>query len=185
MSTLRTVAIATIVAVAAGALVNTQSASAGTAERGKYVEPYDDTFNACGTMVEASGTIAGHYVGQLRGDDPVPFYVDHFVDRTTYTNLGTHRSYTTVNRVTHLDRSFEQIDETTIRITFQEPGTFTVYDGNGALYYRQAGQQRYDIVIDTKGTEDDEDDVVLDFNYETHGHFVDNDFCADVEALTT
>lgn len=185
MSALRALAMATTVAVGAAGLINVSAASAGTAERGRYADPYTDEFAACGTVVDVSGTVAGHYVGQLRGANPEAFYLDHFVDRTTYTNTATQRSWSTVSRVTHLDTSFEQVDDTVIHFSFKESGVFTVYDGAGNLYYRQSGLQLYDVVVDTKGTEDDEDDVVLDFNYSDHGHFTANDFCADLEALTT
>lgn len=180
----RTVAIAAAIGIAVSSLVGVGPASAGTAERGRYVDNYDFDVDACGTPVNISGTSTGHFVGQLRGSNPVPFYLDQFVDTTTYTNLDTGRSYVTVSRTTHLDVDFVQVDATIIRISGKDAGTFSVYDGEGNLYYRQAGLQRFTATIDTLGTEDDSDDVLLDIDFTAHGHFIDNDFCDDVAALT-
>jgi hypothetical protein len=177
-------ALATTLAVAVSSLVGVGPASAGTAERGRYVDPYNFDVDACGTPVNINGTTTGHFVGQLRGSNPVPFYVDHFVDRTTYTNLDTLRSYSTVSRITHVDTYFAQIDDTIISVAGNESGTFSVYDSAGNLYYRQAGLQQFSAVIDTQGTETDEDDVFLEFDLTVHGHFGDSDFCDDVDALT-
>lgn len=178
-------AVAAVVGIAVSCLVGVSPASAGTAERGKYSEPYHDVVKTCGTTMQFDGVTTGHFVGQLRGRNPVPFYLDHFVDRTTYTNLDTERSFSSVGRITHLDTEFTQLEGTLIRISGKDAGTFTVYDGNGAFYYRLAGLQRFTAVIDTLGTEDEEDDVFLDFSFAEHGNFFDNDFCEDVEALTT
>jgi hypothetical protein len=176
---------AAAIGITVSSLVGVAPASAGTAERGRYVDNYNLNVDACGTPVNISGTSTGHFVAQLRGSNPVPFYLDHFVDTATYTNLDTGRSYVTVNRITHMDVDFVQVSATIIHVAGKDAGTFSVYDGEGNLYYRQAGLQRFTATIDTMGTEDDADDVLLDFEYTSHGHFIDNSFCADVAALTS
>jgi hypothetical protein len=110
---------------------------------------------------------------------------DHFVDSSTYTNLETGRSYTTIARVTHGDVRITLVEGTIYEESIHEAGTFSVYDGDGALYYRQAGNQRIMLLVDTMGTPDGEDDQVLDFDYSAVGHFPGGDFCDDVQVLTS
>ena len=185
MNSSRIHAAAVVLTLAAGSLVTAAPAFAGTADRGSYNESYTDTFNGCGTPVGVSGTVTGNYIDQLRGSDPVPFYHDHFVDTTTYTNLDTGRSFVTVNRVTHLDTEYVQLTDTIVRASGKDSGTFTVYDGDGWVYHRQSGLSRGTFVIDTMGTDDPSDDVLLDAQFSTYGHVPGADFCADVQALTS
>jgi hypothetical protein len=44
--------------------------------------------------------------------------------------------------------------------------------------------QRKALVVDSMDTNDPSDDVVLDAEFLSHGHFPDGDFCADVRTLT-
>ena len=168
----------------AGTWTASAPAVAGTADRGTYTQSYTDTIDACGTPVGVSGTVVGRYLDQLRGSDPEPYYHDHFTDTTTFTNLDTRRSYVTVNEATHIDIQRVEVTGTIIRATGQDAGTFSVYDGNGNLYRRQAGLQRGTFVIDTMGTADPSDDVLLDVEFSSYGHLPSADFCADVQALT-
>jgi hypothetical protein len=133
----------------------------------------------------ATGNVTGKYIDQLRGSDPVPFYHDHFVDTTTYTNLDTGRSFFTVNRVTHLDTEFVQVTDTIVSMSGKDSGTFSVYDSTGKLYHRQSGLSRGTLVIDTMGTDDPSDDVVVDAQFSSYGHIPNADFCADVATLTS
>jgi hypothetical protein len=178
------VAVAGFAFAMSGVVANTP-AVAGTADRGTYSEDYSDTFGACGVSMALSGNVTGNYIDQLRGSDPVPFYHDHFVDTTTYTNLDTGRSFYTVNRITHMDREFVQVTDTVISMSGQDAGTFTVYDRSGRVYHRQSGLSRGTIVVDTMGTDDPSDDVVLDAQFSLYGHDPHADFCADVLALTS
>src|SRR6266542_4069470 len=107
-----------------GMVLAAAPASASVIDRGRYVDPYTDTFDACGTTVDVTGVVAGHFVEVLRGDQPLSYVADHFVDRTTYTNTSTGRSWSTVITFTHLDLSIELIAGTTYRGTGQDAGTF-------------------------------------------------------------
>jgi hypothetical protein len=171
--------------IAGSGFVSATPAVAGTADRGTYSDDYSDTFDGCGTPVGVSGTVAGRFIDQLRGSNPVPFSHDHFVDATTYTNLDTGRSFVTVNRATHLDTEYVHVTGTIVRISGKDSGTFSVYDGSGKLYRRQSGLQRATFIVDTMGTPDSSDDVLLDAQFSSYGHFPNADFCADVEALTS
>jgi hypothetical protein len=184
MATRRATATAAAIGITVAGLVGAAPASAGTAERGHYTDQYDYDVSACGTTINISGTTTGHFVAQLRGANPVPFYLDHFVDRTTFTNLATARSYIVVNRRTHLDVDYVEVSDTVIRVAGKDAGTASVYRQDGTLYYRLAGLERFTALIDTKGTEDGSDDEIIDAQLTQHGKFPTTDFCADVEALT-
>lgn len=185
MNTSSMVATAAALGIAASTFIGATPALAGTADRGTYSDDYSDTFDACGTPVGVSGNVTGHFIDQLRGSNPVPFYHDHFVDATTYTNLDTGRSFFTVNRATHLDTEYVQVTDTIVRTSGKDSGTFSVYDSSGKLYRRQSGLSRGTFVIDTRGTDDPSDDVLLDAQFSSYGHVPGGDFCADVEALTS
>ena len=154
-------------------------ASASVIDRENYVDPYTDTFDACGTTIDMNGAATGHFVEILRGAQPLSYVADHFVDRTTFTNRATGRSWSTVTRFTHLDLSIELIAGTTYRGTGQDAGTFSVYDSAGNLYRREAGDRKFTEIFDISTDESLSYDVV------TVGHFNDSNFCADLEALTT
>jgi hypothetical protein len=185
MNTSRILAAAAAVGIAASGFLAATPALAGTADRGTYSEDYTDSFDGCGTPVGISGTVTGHFVDQVRGSNPVPFYHDHFIDTTTFTNLDTGRSFSTVNRASHIDTEHVQVTGTIVRDSGQDSGTFSVYDSSGRLYRRQSGLQRATFVVDTMGTDDEADDVLLDAEFSTYGHHPDADFCADVQALTS
>lgn len=185
MNTSRTLAAVAALGMAAAGLFAASPAVAGTADRGTYTEDYSDIFDGCGTSVGVSGTVTGQYLDQLRGSNPVPFYHDHFLDTTTYTNLDTGRSFFTVNRATHLDTEHVQLTGTIVRISGKDSGTFSVYDSSGTLFHRQSGLSRATFVVDTMGTDDPSDDVVLDARFSSYGHVPDVQFCSDVAALTS
>jgi hypothetical protein len=172
-------AVTTGVGTALACLIAAAPASASVIDRGHYTDSYADTFDACGMTVDVIGEVSGHFVEILRGDQPLSYIADHFVDRTTYTNVGTGRSWSTVITFTHLDLSIELIAGTTYRGTGQEAGTFSVYDSAGNLYYRDAGNRKFTAVFDISTDES------LSFDVVHVGHFNDSDFCADLEALTT
>jgi hypothetical protein len=154
-------------------------ASASVIDRGPYVDHYTDTFDACGTTVDVTGVAAGRFVEVLRGDQPLSYVAEHFVDRRTYTNASTGRSWSTVTRFAHHDLSIQLIAGTTYRATGHDAGTFSVYDSAGNLYYRDAGNRKFTEVFDISTDES------LSFDVVTVGHFNDSGFCADLEALTT
>jgi hypothetical protein len=173
------VAVTTGVGVVLAGVIAAAPASASVIDRGRYVDPHTDTFDVCGTTVDETGVATGQFVEVLRGDQPFSYVAEHFVDRTTYTNASTGRSWSTVIRFTHLDLSIELIAGTTYRGTGQDAGTFSVYDSAGNLYYRDAGNRRFTEVFDISTDES------LSFDVVNVGHFNDSDFCADLEALTT
>jgi hypothetical protein len=165
-------------------LIGAVPATAGVADRGTYVDNYTDHFDACGTSVDVSGTVSGRFIDQLRGSDPSPYHFEHFVDRTTYTNVATHRSFSTVAQTTHLDTGVVPLGGNLIAASGKDAGTFSVYDSAGNLYYRLAGLQRGTFVIDTMGTPDPSDDQIVSAQSTDHGHFPASDFCADLLTLT-
>jgi hypothetical protein len=173
------VAVTTGLGMVLAGVIAAAPASASVIDRGSYVDPYTDTFDACGTTIDVTGVSTGHFVEVLRGDQPLSYVADHFVDRTTYTNTSTGRSWSTVTTFTHLDLSIELIAGTTYRGTGQDAGTFSVYDSAGSLYYRDAGNRKFTEVFDISTDES------LSFDVVNVGHFNDSGFCADLEALTT
>jgi hypothetical protein len=173
------VAVATGLGVVLAGVIAAAPASASVIDRGRYVDSYADTFDACGTTVDVTGEVSGQFVEVLRGDQPLSYVAEHFVDRTTYTNVSTGRSWSTVITFTHLDLSIELIEATTYRGTGQDAGTFSVYDSAGNLYYREAGDRKFTEVFDISTDES------LSFDVVNVGHFNDSGFCADLEALTT
>ncbi|MDT4937514.1 MAG: hypothetical protein QOG80_1185 [Pseudonocardiales bacterium] len=185
MNTPRAIAAAAAVGIAASTIIAAAPALAGTADRGTYTSDYSDSFDGCGVPVAVSGTVTGNYIDQLRGSNPVPFYHDHFIDTTTYTNLDTGRSFFTVNRATHLDTEYVQVTGTIVRMSGKDSGTFSVFDSSGKLYRRQSGLSRGTFVVDTMGTTDPSDDVLLDAQFSSYGHTPSADFCADVATLTS
>jgi hypothetical protein len=172
-------ALATGLSVALGCLIAAAPASASVIDRGRYTDRYADTFDACGTTVHVTGTVSGRFVEILRGDQPLSYVAEHFVDRATYTNVSTGRSWSTVIKFTHLDLRIELIAGTTYRGTGQDVGTFSVYDSAGNLYYRDAGNRKFTEVFDISTDES------LSFDVVNVGHFNNSGFCADLEALTT
>jgi hypothetical protein len=173
------VAVTTGVGMVLAGVIAAAPAAASVIDRERYVDPYTDTFDACGTTVVVTGVTTGQFVEVLRGDQPLSYVAEHFVDRTTYTNTSTGRSWSTVLRFTHLDLRIELISGTTYRGTGHDAGTFSVYDSAGNLYYRQAGNRKITEVFDISTDES------LSFDVVTVGHFPDSGFCADLEALTT
>ena len=137
------VAVTTALGMVLAGVIAAAPASASVIDRGRYVDPYTDTFDACGTTVDVTGVSTGHFVEVLRGDQPLSYVADHFVDRTTYTNASTGRSWSTVTTFTHLDLSIELVTGTIYRGTGQEAGTFSVYESAGRLYYRDAGNRKF------------------------------------------
>jgi hypothetical protein len=162
----------------AGAVTATP-ASASVIDRGRYVDPYSASFDDCGTTVDVSGVVTGQFLERLRGDQPLSYDAEHFVNRTTYTNRSTGRSWTTVTIDTHLDISIMLISGTIYRGTGQDTGTFSVYDSAGKLYYRDAGNRKFTEVFDI-GT-----DQSISYDQVNFGHFNDSNFCDDLAALTT
>jgi hypothetical protein len=167
------------VTTAVGVTLAAAPASASVIDRGRHVDPYTDTFAACGTTIDVNGTSAGHFVEILRGAQPLSYVAEHFFDRATFTNRATGRSWSTVTKFTHLDLSIELIAGTTYRGTGQDAGTFSVYDGAGNLYYRDAGNRKFTEIFDISTDES------LSFDVVNVGHFYNSSFCADLEALTT
>jgi hypothetical protein len=160
-------------------VVSAGPASASVIDRGRYVDPYTYSFDACGTTVDVTGVASGHFLERLRGHQPLSYVAEHFVNRATYTNTHTHRSWNTVIRFTHLDLSITHLNGTIYRGTGQDAGTFSVYDSAGRLYYRDAGNRKFIEVFDV-GT-----DQSLSYDVVSVGHFNDSNLCADLKALTT
>ena len=100
-----TLAVTTGVGITLAGVLVGGPASASVIDRGTYVDPYTDTFDACGTTVDVNGASTGHFVEILRGAQPLSYVAEHFVDRTTFTNTATGRSWSTVTSFTHLDLS--------------------------------------------------------------------------------
>jgi hypothetical protein len=173
------VAAAVGVGMALAGVVTAAPASASVIDRGRYVEPYNASFVDCGTTVDVSGVVTGQFLERLRGDQPLSYVAEHFVNRTTYTNRNTGRSWTTVAIDTHLDISITPISGTIYRGTGHDTGTFSVYDSAGRLYYRDAGNRKFSEVFDI-GT-----DQSISYDQVNAGHFNDSNFCNDLAALTT
>lgn len=172
-------AVTTSLGIVFASLLAATPASASVIDRGSYVDPYTDTFDACGTTIDVTGASTGHFVEILRGHQPLSYVAEHFVDRTTYTNVTTGRSWSTVIKFTHLDLSIDLIAGTTYRGTGHDAGTFSVYDSAGNLYYRDAGNRKFTEIFDISTDES------LSFDVVNVGHFNDSSFCADLDALTT
>jgi hypothetical protein len=183
-STVLRIGCALVLAVGA-TLTSAAPSSASVVHREKYTETFTDTFNACGTRVLLEETVSGTLMIKQHGDEVVPYVHDRFFGRQTITNLKTGRSFSTSLRNNHVDVKITHVRGTIYRFTWIDAGPFTVYDGDGRVAHRIAGNLVTTALIDTKGNSDPSDDEWLSVSTEERGHWPELDFCADVRAFTT
>jgi hypothetical protein len=179
-----------VVAAAFGLItagVVTTPASAQVVEREKYsgTEPF--AFTACdGVDVQGVDQFSGTFMLRQHGSAQRAYVVDNFRIDTTYTNMQTNRSWTARTNFTHLDVKIELVSGTVYRYTWQDAGTFKVFDESGKMAYVEAGLRRETALVDTHGNLDLDDDEYLEqLNFQLRGHYSGSDFCTDLEAFTT
>ncbi len=162
-------------------------ASAQVVEREKYegTEPF--AFTACdGVDVQGADHFSGTFMLRQHGSAQRAYVFDNFTIDTIYTNLQTNRSWTAKTNMTHLDVKIEPVSGTVYRYTWQDAGTFKVFDESGKLAYVEAGLRRETALVDTHANLNlDDDEYVEQISFLLRGHYPPSDFCADLEAFTT
>jgi hypothetical protein len=169
----------------AATLMSAAPSSASVVVREKFTDTYAETFSECDSRVHVEGTVTGTLMLKRHGDKVVPYLHERVVDRTTYTNLRTGRSFTTLLRNNHVDVKITHVRGTIYRFTWIDAGTFTIYAGDGRVASRTAGLLVTTALIDTKGNSDPADDKWLSASHVERGHWPVLDFCADLRAFTT
>lgn len=178
---------ATAVGVATAAIA-TGPADAQVINRELYQDTETFMFTACdGVDVQGVDTIHGQFKVRLHGSEAAKAYVfDNYEIDSVYTNLQTGRSWTTTSNFVHLDVSIELVSGTVYRYTWQDAGTFKIFDDTGKMDRHSNGLIRESALVDTKGNLDlDDDEYLTQLSFEMRGHYPDGDFCEDLEAFTT
>jgi hypothetical protein len=178
--------IAAVAAVAAASLTAVP-ASAAVVDRVQYADSDQYTFTACdGVTIDEVDTWSGTFMLRQHGVNSPPYVFDNWQQDATITNRDTGRSWTAAWNSRHLDVKIDLVEGTIYRFTWQDAGTFKVFDGSGKLAYTQAGLFRQHALVDTKGNLDLGDDVFLeDLGTSLAGHYPGGDFCQDLVDFTT
>jgi hypothetical protein len=179
--------IAAVVIGVATTAVAAGPAAAQVIDRDLYSFTETTFFTACdGVDVQVVDNFRGQFKIRLHDSESKAYVFDNYTDDSVYTNLQTHRSWTTKSNFVHLDVSIELVSGTVYRYTWQDAGTFKIFDETGKLDRHSNGLIRESALVDTKGNLDLEDDEYLtQLSFTMRGHYPDGDFCADLEAFTT
>src|SRR3954470_2217871 len=169
------------------AAIATGPASAQVINRDLYQDTETSLFTACdGVDVQVVDTIHGQFKIRLHGSESKAYVFDNYEVDSVYTNLQTHRSWTTTSNFVHLDVTIELLSGTVYRYTWQDAGTFKIFDDTGRLDRVSSGVIRETALVDTKGNLDlDDDEYITQLSLAIRGHYPDGDFCEDLEAFTT
>jgi hypothetical protein len=170
----------------AGSMVAAPAAGA-VLDRQSYEGDDEAFFTACdGVNVHQAFHWSGTFTIRQHGTDSPAYLLDNWQTFETNTNLDTGRSWTAANNYLHADVKIDLVEGTIYRFTWQDAGTFKVFDESGKPAYTQAGLFRTSALVDTKGNTDLSDDEFLEeLDFTNVGHYPGGDFCQDLTDFTT
>ncbi len=163
------------------------TASAKIIDRERYSDTFSGQFTACGGVnVRVDGQVDGRFKVRQHGSQLRAYVFDNYLANSRYTNLQTGRSWTSTSRSTHVDVQIRLVSGTTYKFTWQDAGTFKVFDQTGKLAYVQSGLRRETALVDTHGNLNlDDDDYLIQLSVKLTGHYPFSDFCVDLRKFTT
>jgi hypothetical protein len=127
-------------------------------------DPSDPAGSFCGglTDVPLHVEIDGYFSIKEHGPNaPAPYFADRFRSTSVYTNPQTGLTYTVVRVRQSKDLSIVDNGDGTLTLTGLNTGSLWAYGPNGDLLGRQDGLARETFLVDTLGTPDPEDDVLI------------------------
>ena len=127
-------------------------------------DPSDPAGFFCGglTDVPLHVEIDGYFSIKDRGPNALsPYFADRFRSTLTYTNPQTELTYTVVRVRQTKDLRIADNGDGTMTITGLTTGSLWAYGPDGALLGRQNGLSRETFLVDTMGTPDPFDDVLI------------------------
>jgi hypothetical protein len=152
-------------------------------------DPSDPAGSFCGglTDVPLHVEIDGYFSIKDHGPNaPAPYFADRFRSTSVYTNPQTGLTYTVVRVRQSKDLSIVDNGDGTLTLTGLNTGSLWAYGPNGDLRGRQDGLARETFLVDTLGTPDPEDDVLMPQGDPVIAGLVTTvDFCDDFLSATS
>lgn len=152
-------------------------------------DPSDPTGSFCGglTSVPLHVEIDGYFSIKDHGPNaPAPYFADRFRSTMVYTNPQTGLTYTVVRVRQSKDLKIVDNGDGTLTLTGLNTGSLWAYGPNGELLGRQNGLTRETFLVDTLGTSDPNDDVLIpQGDLFTAGLVTTVDFCDDFLSATS
>lgn len=178
-----------------GGIVAGTLLTAGTSSATSPWEPYtasygpevtEDFCDVSGLDVEQEGEVtAALYRTKTKGPDQLGHWFDWETYTETWTNLANDQFVTVTGTFRGGELRVTDNEDGTVTALVQNTGTQRVYDQDGHLLARAAGQFRITVVFDDAGTPGDpSDDVPLSFSNPTSRGLV-YDFCGVVVPAIT
>ena len=133
-------------------------ATAAVIENSHFVD--SDTFDVTCPGVNAEGLFVEdvHVLIKTAGEEGLVYFAVNVHGTTTYTNLDTDKSFTSVYTFNDRDLRVTDNGDGTLTITVQTAGVFRYYDPEGKLLFVDAGNFRGQFMVDDGGTPTDPDD---------------------------
>ena len=174
-------------------LVTIGAAAAKPVDQGRYHFVNSEVIeDFCGDMlVREDVDIMGHFVVNGHGPDGILFFHENQHGFISWTNLATGKSLTSVFSTVSKDLSITSNGDGTFTIVSMGTGGGKILGPDGKLLFSDAGQVRFEAVVDFMGTLDDPSDDVL---VEDHGLIKGStgtndldgrDFCEDMHEFTS
>lgn len=154
MTTNTTRRAATVAGAALALLLPAASASASLEDRGRFSGHFGPfSFTDCDMDLIGEGDFHEEYVltAPPSGDGQVFLLNDEFWMNATITNPSTGKWVALTNRDTHHELQPTQVEGNIYRYIEQGEGMETMYDMDGNVVMKGAGQYRMEIVVDTLG----------------------------------
>jgi hypothetical protein len=142
----------------------------------------------CGDLtVRLDDEVQGTFLFNLHGPDGLGYALEHFHATTSVTNLANDKTFTEVFAFLNKDLKVTDNGDGTLTIVATASGSHKVYGPDGQLLFMEAGQIKFQFLVDTNGTPTDfsDDEVVEDSfvvlrDWTGHNDLEGRDFCDDV-----
>jgi len=185
-------ALVAALAITSTLLVGT-SAAARPIDKGSFHDVgTGDVYDCDGTAAQDSVDVVGHFVFNLRGSSPFPYYRESLHGTVVTTNLDTGGTYTNVFATSSKDQVITDNGDGTITITGYAAGGSRYYDSDGTLVLKDPGEVRFAVDVDYNGTPGNpDDDVQVPDSFRLvrpstgNSDLSQRDFCADLVQFTS
>jgi hypothetical protein len=152
-------------------------------------DPSDPAGSFCGglTDVPLHVEIDGYFsIKDHAMNAPAPYFADRFRSTMVYTNPETGLTYTVVRVRQSKDLRIVDNGDGTLTLIGLNTGSLWAYGPDGVLLGRQNGLTRETFLVDTQGTADPNDDVLIpDGDPFSAGLVTTTDFCDDFLSATS
>jgi hypothetical protein len=123
-----------------------------------------DLCGVSGLTVNGAFTLDGRVHAVPHGPSGFAYFIEHENSTQVLTNPATGKAVTIVGNVVTKDQKVTDNGDGTLTILVMGVGNEVAYGPNGKAIYRNPGQTRWEILVDTNGTPTDPfDDVFLAF----------------------